>query len=257
MKHWRPHDLHKADSTAPDAAARRIAQHLERQRARQQERDDQQEDLNRFVDQVVGMVIDAQQAQIKARLDTLAEANTKALLRNSEEMEAAQERLKEILTHALVLPDGRRVFRTEDGTRVIDEHGQEVLPEIVDPASIGDERPTWEEFERESQNLDRLEAERERLLEQQEQIDQAREDFDEGNLSAAELDALEADLGPPAPSAPAQGEPPAQQPTPPSVHTGWLACYSTKPLSLGTKARQTECANCRLSLEQRRVAEVR
>lgn len=135
--------------------------------------------------------------QIKReRLEALEAANAAALTRNAEEMEIARAQIVDLLERALTLPDGRRVFRTEDGARLIDEHGEEVPADEIDPGSISDAHPTWEEYQAAREEEARLEQEREELLERQEELDQAREKLDAGNLTVEELDALEADLGP-------------------------------------------------------------
>ena len=47
-------------------------------------------------------------------------------------------------SQAYLLPDGRRVFKTEDGSRVFDEHSIEVTD--FDPETIEDWRPRREAF---------------------------------------------------------------------------------------------------------------
>lgn len=73
-------------------------------------------------------------------------AVVKALMQNQEAMDAVLARIELLLARAHVLPDGRRVFRTEDGTQVFDEFGELVSPEIIEPDEISATAPTWEEF---------------------------------------------------------------------------------------------------------------
>jgi hypothetical protein len=118
----------------------------------------------------------------------------KALLQNEEAMERVQLKIDKFLERAFVMPDGRRVFRTEDGTKVFDEFGEEVGPEELDPDMIPEGAPTWEAFNEERGTMDRLVKERTELLEYQEKLDAARDEINGGEISEADLDSLEADL---------------------------------------------------------------
>lgn len=51
-------------------------------------------------------------------------------------LDAVRERLDVVLSRAHVLEDGRRVFKTEDGSQVFDEHGAEVDAEVHDPGVV-------------------------------------------------------------------------------------------------------------------------
>lgn len=143
------------------------------------------------------VTVAASQAQIKAfetKLDTYDTATVEALMNNQELIDAAKARLESLLDRAYVMPDGRRVFKTEDGTQVFDEFGEEVSPEELDPDLIGPERPTHEAFLAEVNGLKDLEAERADLLEYQDKLDAAREQIADGDISEADLEALDAEL---------------------------------------------------------------
>jgi hypothetical protein len=133
--------------------------------------------------------------QLRTRLDTLDAATVQALIANGEALDEAREHHARLLLAAHTLPDGRRVFKTEDGTRVFDEHGAEVSPEEIAPEEISDARPRAEEFFDSVDRIERLEAERTQLIEYQERLDGVREELDENpDLSADQLDALEAEM---------------------------------------------------------------
>jgi len=115
-------------------------------------------------------------------------------MENQELIEAVQNRIVDMLARAYVMDDGRRVFKTEDGTQVFDEFGAEVPPEELDPDLIDASRPTYEEYAADVAALAALEAERTQILEFQEQVDAAREQIADGQISEAELEDLDADL---------------------------------------------------------------
>ena len=142
-------------------------------------------------------VISATAEQVRAfelKLDRYDEATVSALLRNEHDLELVNERLNALLERAHVLSDGRRVFRTADGSRVFDEFGVEVSPDELDFDEIPEDGPTWEEYEREMNKRKSLLTERRELLDYQEELDKAREGLSDGEISQEELEELDADL---------------------------------------------------------------
>lgn len=103
-------------------------------------------------------------------------------------------RMDALLERAYVMDDGRRVFRTEDGTQVFDEFGDEVSADELDPAEILDSNPVWEEFRPHLESKIELEAQRETILDYQQQLDEAREALAEGEITEAELEEIETRL---------------------------------------------------------------
>jgi len=139
----------------------------------------------------------ATQSQIKSfdvKLDSYDEATVIALMENQELIDAVQDRLADMLARAYVMDDGRRVFKTQDGTQVFDESGAEVPAEELDPDLIDDSRPTYEEYAADVEALAALEVDRTQILEFQERVDATREDIADGEVSEAELEALDAEL---------------------------------------------------------------
>ncbi|WP_300029274.1 hypothetical protein [uncultured Roseobacter sp.] len=116
-----------------------------------------------------------------------------ALLENQERLDAVQLRIDRLLSDAYVLPDGRRVFKSEDGVRVEDEFGAIVPASELDPNSIEDYRPSLEVWEATWEEKQALNKERDDLIEYQTKLDQAQTLIDQGGLSDddfAELDDL-------------------------------------------------------------------
>ena len=160
----------------------------------QQDHQRRESDLERQEDSLTalgGDLIMATQAQIESfevRLDTYDQATVEALMENQELLDAVNDRIDAMLSQAYVMEDGRRVFRTEDGTQVFDEHG-ELSPDEIDPSL-----PTWEAYAPLMHESARLTAERTEILEFQDRLDDAREQIAEGEISEADLEALDADL---------------------------------------------------------------
>ena len=140
-------------------------------------------------------------SQFNTRLDDLDTQTVHSLMENGQALDTVNERLRKMLDNATVLPDGRHVFKTEDGRRVFDEHGAEVPHDVIDPQTIEDSHPKWEAFKAGKATEFELEAERRRLLEFQAKIDGARTRVDKGAISAKDLDTLGADLEANAPPA--------------------------------------------------------
>lgn len=133
-------------------------------------------------------------AEFEVTLTAYDIAVVKALMANDERMAALQSDISAMLSQAFTLDDGRRVFKTEDGTQVFDEHGEEVPADIFDPDAIPDDTPTWEVFSELKEIEEALTAERESILEYQAKLDDARSEIADGEIPVEELDALEADL---------------------------------------------------------------
>lgn len=171
---------------------RRVLDQINRKEEKKQERErERSEDHNALMDFAFGFIIatDAQIAAFTVKLDTYDAATIEALMENERALERVQEDLRIMLEKAYVLPDGRRVFKTEDGMRVFDEHGEEING--FAPEQIEDWRPHWEEFSAGLEEREALEAERAELLDYQAKLDEARERAAEEGLTEAELEELE------------------------------------------------------------------
>ncbi len=69
-----------------------------------------------------------------------------------------------------------------------------MLPDELDFAAIDPQSPTWESYQPIFSERERLLVERRQIFEFQEKVDAARERVDEGDISKADLDELDADL---------------------------------------------------------------
>lgn len=139
----------------------------------------------------------ANQTQIDAftvKLDRYDTASVEALLANERELEIVTEPIDAALDQAVQLPDGRRVFKSEDGIRVFDEHGKEVSRDEIDPDAIPDYKKAFEPYWSDVQQQRGLQAERAQLHEFQQKLDEARDRLDDKDLRADALDDLERDI---------------------------------------------------------------
>ncbi|MGH1464116.1 MAG: hypothetical protein ACRBBQ_02030 [Cognatishimia sp.] len=186
---------------AVDGRQRSDWERLQRQFSRKRDDQERREKLgDRLDDNIMALALEvvtateAQLRQFEAKLTTYEAATVVALMENQERLDAVQAQMFLLLDQAYVTEDGRRVFRTEDGTQVFDEFGTEVGRDEIDPSLIGDEFPTWESYAPLLAENNRLTAEREQLLDYQDRLDEAREEIDGGEISEADLKELDAEL---------------------------------------------------------------
>lgn len=138
-------------------------------------------------------------AAFTAKLDRYDTVTVQALMDNERDLVAVREQIDSMLLRAHTLEDGRRVFKTQDGTRVYDEHGMELKADDIAPESIADDKPRAEDFFGRRSEERRLVEERKGLIEYQEKLDMARERTGDPSLTENELDALDKELGQSAP----------------------------------------------------------
>lgn len=166
----------------------------ERQRRKDERTEDARDDMAMLATMEIVLASTESVAEFRVQLDEYDAATVEALMENQVALDAVRERIRLMLEEAHVLEDGRRVFKTKDGTKVYDEYGQEVPPEVIDPDTIADDKPKWEDYKEELDEYGRLAEEREQLLDYQRKLDEARERLDQGEITQDELDTLKADL---------------------------------------------------------------
>ena len=128
------------------------------------------------------------------KLDNYDEATVRALMENQKALDAVQVEIDDMLSRAHKLEDGRAVFKTEDGTKVFDQHGAQLEETTIHPDSISDEAPTWESYNAKREGRDELLKERQEIFDYQEKLDEAREHANSGEMTQDELTELEAEL---------------------------------------------------------------
>ena len=187
-----------------DVRERRLAEewyheqirHRQEQNARREEDDDRVDDLHILI-QAVTLATAQQVAAFRAGLDVYDAAVIETLLDNRRALERTRAAIDEMLVRAHTLPDGTRVFVTEDGEQVFDENGADVT-NVIAPEEIDPSRPRWEIYRDALAEQAALESERAELLDFQARLDEARDQLAEGGVSADALDdmrdALETDM---------------------------------------------------------------
>ena len=188
----------------PDEFRRTFSRHAEEKRHREFERSQRRirkTDAAKLENNEDEEFMAVAQAAVEATAESIAAFEAKLTEYEAltvEEIMFLRERidslLKEremLLENAFVLPDGRRVFKTEDGQSVYDEQGKQVSRDIVDPDSIGDDKTSWEAIRRNSTAIERTGQRLEEALEFQGELDDIRESLDKDDLSANELKGLE------------------------------------------------------------------
>ncbi len=165
----------------------------ERIRDQQEKEKAEQESFDDAVDFVaIATITQMQVERMQDRLSVHDAAVIRALMDNREALDAVQAAIGEKLEQAYLLEDGRRVFKTRDGTRVFDEHGLELKPEDLDPESIEDFRPRWEDYQTDLEARLALEQERDELLDYQQRLDAAQARLEEGEVDPVAFADMEA-----------------------------------------------------------------
>ncbi len=144
-------------------------------------------------------------AEFEAKLDVYDTAITEALMDNRERLDFIEKRLAEtelrlqvMLEQAYIIEDGRRVFKSEDGSFVIDEFGEEVTPDEVDFDLVTG--PTAQayleqlQFKRDDLEMrDSLNAERLKLHKAHDLVQEKREVVKSGMATVEDLEDHDAD----------------------------------------------------------------
>lgn len=170
-------------------------------RKKEREKKEQENGRDGMTAALLGEVDKLDAAELETQIALHDQAIIEALTENEERLAAADRRVAKLLGEARVLPDGRRVFKTEDGLRVFDEFGQEVGADDVDPQSIEDVRPRWETYSADQKVRDGLIEERQELLEYQGKLDEMQDKLANGEMSQTDLDQLDRLMADDAPDA--------------------------------------------------------
>ncbi|GAB5470458.1 MAG: hypothetical protein Kilf2KO_34880 [Rhodospirillales bacterium] len=166
---------------------RRQRERVEERKERAEAKADAEETIDTLI--LLQRASPERMALMSDRLNLHQEKVIEALLANQDALDQTQDKLDGMLEEAYVLEDGRRVFKTRDGTQVFDEHGEEVA---MDADAIEDHRPRWETLRDTKADSDALLQERDALLTYQKELDEAQERLESGDLTTADMDDLDA-----------------------------------------------------------------
>lgn len=189
---------------ANDAANQRVLWHLRQQQENTKKTNPAQQreaEAESAADFVVSIINVEQAELLQSEIDIFQEASVAAIMAYDEEIDRVEAEVAQMLSNAHVLEDGRRVFKTEDGLRVFDEHGHELDIDVVNPDQIGNDRPRWERFQETEDRLKQLRLERTEINDFQGKLDQAQERLDRGELTEQEFNKLREDIYNSAPQA--------------------------------------------------------
>jgi hypothetical protein len=173
-----------------DEQSRRFNQERKREQEKATARDDAIDDD--FLDLAVAVIMagDRDIASLQADIDGYQAQTIEVLHANELDLLEARRKVEEMLEKAYVLPDGRRVFKTEDGLQVFDENGNQIPADQLDPDELNDLLPKWESYSEKLEELERLEAEREALVAYQAKLDEAEKRLEAGDLTQGEFDQI-------------------------------------------------------------------
>jgi len=187
--------LRRDFGTSSQAAIFQHFQKQQRDERLRRERDEKADETGPDLLDVVALIVS--EAEIRAlylETDRYDTATIEALYANETALVLIMRQKEDLLLRAYVLPDGRRIFKSEDDTRVFDEHGTELSSDDIDPDLIGKAHPTWEDYDPVFREESRLLQEREGLLAYQAKLDEARERLDAGDITREDFEALRDDL---------------------------------------------------------------
>lgn len=191
-----------SDHFQQNSAARRVEEATRQRwfidnRQRREKAIERAEDADAAALDTLAVALLATPAEIEAfqaELDVYDEATVKALMENERQLDEVEKELDSMLAEAHVLEDGRRVFKTEDGTKIYDEFGLQVERNDIDPDSIANHKPKWEPYKSVRHHEKALRIERQSILEFQDKLDYARERSEEKGFTKQERDDFKSDL---------------------------------------------------------------
>jgi len=213
----------------------------ERERRKDEKIEDEQRDAESWTAIEIVLATPEEVTALQVRIDDYDAKTVEALMERRELIDALTNKIDIALAEAHVLPDGRKVFKTKDGLRVVDENGRELAPEMIDPAEVDDKKMRWETFKDLKDRKIALEEEQRQLLEYQTKLDKARERLGEGDITKKELEKIEADLAADMPDAVRKklgmDEPKAD--AAPAQEIATAATKNTMPANMDDLMRQT------------------
>lgn len=162
---------------------------------RKKDREDKAEQGASAEDAIVAVLAtEVEIAEFEITLDHYDAATYDALIENGRLLDIVRQEREAMFEKAFELPDGRRVFETEDGLHVFDEHGSELDAAEISPDDIEDWRPKWEQVLESRRAEQALLDDREQIGAYQTELDVARQRLEDGDVTEAELKALERKL---------------------------------------------------------------
>lgn len=186
------HAFRKSANTS--AYLKHFARQQEEERLRRDRKEDLTEDAGEVLDFALAIISATEANELRFELDLYGTGAVAALQQNEIELMEARQQFDKLLLKAHVMPDGRRVFKTEDGKRVFDENGLELSEDVIHADEIDDSRPRWEEAKGAIDRIEALTQERADIIAYQDKLDAARERLESGEMTRKEFDELRDEL---------------------------------------------------------------
>lgn len=144
----------------------------------------------------------------EAKLDVYDAAVAQALMESIERLAHLEEEHRRLVERGFTASNGQKMFKSEDGTFVVDQAGQLVGEEIITAPEIPDGHPSAEQIielnnkiELERENLRQLhqaqrdiDAAREKLSTARETLEEGRDLADKDGLTVQEIEDFEAEM---------------------------------------------------------------
>lgn len=140
---------------------------------------------------VLSEMLTTQRDMLLRRIDMLDRASFEALVETEKKLVQAREDLDRLRDNAYQLPDGTKVYRTEDGAAVYDDDGNRLGNDVIDPAAIPDNKPTWEDRQRRGERVDQFQRERRDIQDYRDRLDRARDKLGDDDLSSDDIEGVE------------------------------------------------------------------
>lgn len=194
---WKNEFTRSTDPERYREIVRRAQEELRREDKRRKDKERDDEERKSEADGLIEVMVFASATELgsfEVKLNHYEEATYDALIENERLLELMRGVCDDMLEKAYELPDGRRVFESEDGIRVFDEFGTELDPSVITADEIEDWRPKYEAFKETQDSIDALLEERNAIIEYQQKLDEARERVKDGEISPDELKSLEREL---------------------------------------------------------------
>lgn len=136
-------------------------------------------------DEMARQATEAQLAAFHEQLDRYDTATVQALMENEQQLDAVRKQEDELQRNAYTLPDGRKVFRTEDGVHIYDQSGTEVAD--IDPQSIPRSFSSWDKIESARTRKTEIEERRTAILDFQQRNDSAQKKLAKGGATSEDI----------------------------------------------------------------------
>lgn len=181
------------DAARKDADSFAVGQESRvRQRSNEKREQREREEREHFEEFLAATA--AEVAAFRQELDTYDTATVQALMDNGQALDETRHARERMEASAYRLPDGRLVFKSDDGRHVFDQRGEELSRDTIEPGTIPDTGPRWTAFKNLTDTESKLVQDRQHLHQFQQRLDDARETVSKGGMTADALAKMDAAL---------------------------------------------------------------